>query len=222
MTLIIENQTPNTLSYLGGLVTVSGNSNLTVPSQYLYVIAKDPGLLNDSLQNNVQLSDSVQTYLTVGAAAYLTTIATGIGGAVVGQAGSAAPTYEITIGGKDSNGKSQPARMNQFADLATNFRNNYTNITGNSTITIKSSSGTLHGILINNNSTGGTVTIYDSTSASGTTIASLQIGTSTGGTLSLTGTPTSTFLGPLGLEFVNGLTVVSAGSTSNNITFIYQ
>jgi hypothetical protein len=222
MILIIENQTGGTLTYLSGLVSVSANSNTTVPSQYLYPISRDPELLNDSLQANVQLSDGVQTYTTVQASCYLNTIATSIGGAVIGLAGAVAPNYQITIGGKDSNGNSQPARMNQFSDLATNFRNSYKNITGNSNTTVKSSAGTLHGIIVNNNSTGGTITIYDNTTNSSPIIATMQVGTPSGGLLSSAGTPTSAFIGPLGLEFLTGLTIVTSGSTSNNITVLYQ
>jgi hypothetical protein len=222
MILIIENQTSNPLSYLGGALTVSANGNTTVPLAQLYPACRDPHLVSDCINAIVNLNDGVNDYSGENATGYLNQIALSLGGAVVGLAGSPAPSFQITIGGKDSAGNSQPARMNQFADLATNFRNSYQNITGNTTVTVKSGSGTLHGILINNNATGGTVKIYDNTAGSGTVIATVLVGSPTGGLLSANGQPTPIFLGPLGLEFQTGLTIVTTGSANNNVTAVYQ
>jgi hypothetical protein len=194
--LTIINQTSQQRSYLSGSVTVAANSNTTVTIAQLYPTCRDSLLVFDCMMQNVYLSDGTNIYIGQDALTYLSEIAASLGGAVVGYAGAAAPSFQITIGGKDSNGNSQPARMNQFADLSTNFRNSYRNITGNSTVTVKSSGGTLHGIMVNNNSTGGTITIYDNTAGSGTVIAVLQVGTPSGGLLSSSGTPTSAFLGP--------------------------
>lgn len=222
MTLILKNQTENTLTYLSGTVTVPGNSDYTVTTAQLYPLCRDAQLVNDCSDYIVWLSDSVTIYQSSLAVAYLNQVALSLGGAVVGFAGANAPSFEITIGGKDSNGKSQPARMNQFADLATNFRNSFLNLTGNATTTVKSGSGTLHGILINNNATNGVIKIYDNTAASGTVISTIQCGSPSGGVLSTSGIPPSIFLGPLGLEFSTGLTVVTTGSGNNNVTVIYQ
>lgn len=112
------------------------------------------------------------------------------------------------------------SQANMFGETAFQFRNKFSNLTGNATTTVKSGKGRLHGILINDSSTGGTVTIYDNTAASGTKIGTLGIGTATAA-LGV-GVPNPIFLGPLGLEFSTGLTVVTAGSSANNITILYQ
>lgn len=101
----------------------------------------------------------------------------------------------------------------------------YSHITGNSTTTAKSGVGRLHSISINNNTTGGLIKIYDNTSGSGTLIMTLTIGTPSGGLLSSSGQPGPVLMGPLapnGLTFNTGLTIVTSGSTSNDITVIYQ
>lgn len=222
MILTIKNQTSNPLSYLAGTVTVTANGNTTVTLAQLYPVCRDSTLINDCLNAIVNVSDGTVDYLGENATLYLNQIASSLGGAVVGYTGAAAPNFQITVGGKDPSSSSQPARMNQFADLSTNFRNTYRNLTGNATTTVKSSSGTLHGICINDNSTGGSIVVYDNTSATGAKIGTFQIGTPSGGLLSTAGTPVSSFLGPLGCEFTTGLTIVTSGSSSNNITIFYQ
>lgn len=125
-------------------------------------------------------------------------------------------------------GSDQTDYENNYASLAANFSisplapGSYRNITGNSTVEVKSSAGVIMGIMINNNSTGGTITIYDNTAASGTKIGTLQIGTPSGGLLSTSGiTGTSGFIA-INTKFTTGLTVVTAGSTSNDVTIIYR
>lgn len=100
------------------------------------------------------------------------------------------------------------------------FRNKFRNITGNDTVTVKSGNGVMRGISINNNNTGGDVVIYDNTAASGTRIANIQIGSPAGGLLSTTGLQAPVYLN-LTAEFTTGLTVVTTGSSSNNITIYY-
>jgi hypothetical protein len=113
-------------------------------------------------------------------------------------------------------------QVNQFSELAIQFRNKYKNITGNSTTVVKGSSGRLHSICINNNTTGGTITVYDNTTASGTKIMTMTIGTPSGGLLSNSGMPGPINVGAIGAEFGTGLTIVTVGSTSNDITVFYQ
>lgn len=102
------------------------------------------------------------------------------------------------------------------------YQNQYRNITGNGTTVIKSSNGILHSISVNNNATGGTVIVYDNTAASGTKIMTLRMGTPSGGVLSTTGYPGPAQIGPLGAVFTTGLTIVTSGSASNDITVYYQ
>ena len=106
-------------------------------------------------------------------------------------------------------------QSNQFGFLVIAHRNNYRNLTGNATTTIKSGSGTLSGIMINNAGSSGTVTIYDNTAASGTIIATLTL--PSGGV-----NPVPAAMTSLGIEFATGLTVVTAGSTANNFTFLWR
>ncbi len=100
------------------------------------------------------------------------------------------------------------------------FRNRYLNITGNDTEVVKSGSGVLRGISINNNNTGGEITIYDNTAASGTKIATIKVATPSGGLLSSSGLQGANFLS-FTAEFTTGLTVVTSGSSDNDITVLY-
>lgn len=100
--------------------------------------------------------------------------------------------------------------------------NQYQNITGNGTTVVKSGPGLLRAIILNNNTTGGTMTVYDNTAASGTKIMTLQLGTPSGGLLSTSGFPSPCSLPALDVRFNTGLTVVMAGSSSNNVTVYYR
>lgn len=100
------------------------------------------------------------------------------------------------------------------------FRNKYKNITGNSTTTVKSGNGVVRGISINDNTTGGNITVYDNTAGSGTKIATFQVATPSGGLLSTSGQPSPTYI-TMTAEFTTGLTVVTSGSSSNDITVYY-
>ena len=87
----------------------------------------------------------------------------------------------------------------------------YTNISTSTTTVVKTGSGILHTININSLGTvASTVTIYDNTSASGTTIATLN---------SLTiGQGTYTF----DVSFSTGLTIVTTGTVAPNVTVSYK
>lgn len=100
------------------------------------------------------------------------------------------------------------------------FRNKFRNVTGNTTVTVKSGIGVIRGISINNNTTGGTITVYDNTAASGTKIATLEIGTPSGGLLSSSGQPGPVYV-TMVAEFSTGITVVTTGSSGNDITVYY-
>lgn len=100
--------------------------------------------------------------------------------------------------------------------------NRYQNLTGNGTTVVKSGAGILRAISINNNTTGGTITLYDNTAGSGTKIMTLQIGSPSGGLLSSSGLPGPITLPALDIRFNTGLTIVTTGSSSNNITAFYR
>lgn len=109
------------------------------------------------------------------------------------------------------------------APVAVQMRNNTSaRITGNTTSTVKSGAGVLHAVVINDNTTSGTLTIYDNTSGSGTILFQLECGSPSGGILSSSGRPGPFSTGALGLEFTTGLTVVTSGSTSNDVTIVYK
>lgn len=112
------------------------------------------------------------------------------------------------------------ALSNRPTFLIGQFRNKYYNQIGNGTHTIKSGNGVIRGISINDNTTGGTITVYDNTAGSGTKIATLQIGTPSGGLLSNNGQPGPNYI-TMTAEFATGLTVVTSGSTTNDITVYY-
>lgn len=86
----------------------------------------------------------------------------------------------------------------------------YSNLLANATTTIKTGSGVLHGITINDVGAGGnTLTVYDNTAGSGTVIATID-------TVELNGR----YL-PFDVRFGTGLTVVMATGTAANITVAY-
>lgn len=118
-------------------------------------------------------------------------------------------------------------------DFETNYKNNsvnffyreinqYRNISGNATTVIKSGAGMLRGITINNNTTGGDIIVYDNTAGSGTRIMTLQLGSPSGGLLSTSGRPGPIQLVGLDVRFNTGLTVVTTGSSSNDVTLYYR
>lgn len=88
----------------------------------------------------------------------------------------------------------------------------YNNITTATTTTVKSGVGTLHSITINTPVASGTITIYDSTTGSGT-----KIGT-------ITNPATLLQMGPLvaayDIAFTTGLTIVTTGA--QDITVVYK
>lgn len=112
------------------------------------------------------------------------------------------------------------ALSNKPSFLLGQFRNKYRNITGNTTVLVKSGNGVIRGIGINNNNTGGEITIYDNTAASGTKIATIQIGTPSGGLLSSSGQQSPNYVNMIA-EFTTGLTVVTSSSSNNDITVYY-
>lgn len=121
-----------------------------------------------------------------------------------------------------TDGQRADLQSNQYGQVTVNYRNTYSRTTGNTTTTAKSGSGTLHGVIVGANSTGGVGTIYDNTAGSGTIIMQLDFGSPSGGLLSTSGQPGPVFIGPLGLEFATGLTLVTTGSTSNDVTLVYR
>jgi hypothetical protein len=175
------------------LISFSGISGQAVPQRALLVGSSDSG---NNLKN-IRIDDSGNLY------------------------SNPQPVYNSTLP-SPSDGARVDAQSNQFGETSVQFRNKYRNVTGNTTVTVKSGTGRLHGIMINKNWTSGTCVIYDNTSGSGTVIATIDCGTPSGGLLSSSGLPSPAFIGPLGLEFSTGLTVVTSGSTSNNLTFLYQ
>ena len=106
-------------------------------------------------------------------------------------------------------------QVNLNGALDVSMRNKYLNVVGNRTDVVKSGPGVLQAIMINNSTTGGVLTIYDDTAASGTKIATITL--PTGGV-----NPVPTAISNLGIEFETGLTVVTTGSIANDFTMIYQ
>lgn len=89
----------------------------------------------------------------------------------------------------------------------------FQNISTATTTTVKSGAGTLHSIIITNaGATSNTIKIYDNTAASGTVI--LDFSTSGG--------PPVVGSYILDASFSTGLTVVTAGTTSPNLTVFYR
>lgn len=109
--------------------------------------------------------------------------------------------------------------------LKTEVRGSFSNITTNTTTTVKTGAGVLYGFTINNNgfTTAGTITVYDNTAASGTKIGTWVIPLSPPGTVALAA---EALLGPIfggGLSFSTGLTFVTATTApAADITVNYR
>lgn len=112
------------------------------------------------------------------------------------------------------------ARSNKPSFFLGQFRNQYRNLTGNGTTVVKSGNGVIRGMSINHNTTGGDIILYDNTAASGTKIGSFSVATPSGGLLSASGQPSPVYL-MLTAEFTVGLTVVTSGSSNNDVTIYY-
>lgn len=112
------------------------------------------------------------------------------------------------------------ALSNRPSFLLAQFRNKYINLTGNGTTTVKSGNGVIRGFSINDNTTGGTITLYDNTAGNGTKLGTFQVATPSGGLLSTSGQPSAVYI-TMTAEFATGLTVVRSGSSSNDITVYY-
>lgn len=100
----------------------------------------------------------------------------------------------------------------------------FTNITTNTTTTVKSGAGVFHGFTINNNgfTTAGTITIYDNTAGSGTKIGTWTIPLEPPGTVLLA----TVYVPPqLGIDaaFATGLTIVTATTApAVDMTVLYK
>lgn len=187
----------------------------------------------DLQARNVQVTDGVDTLLITGSGEALVAqpTAANLNAQVVGNSASAASdsgnpvkiaTKYNSTNPTFTDGQRADVQSNQFGHLSIQFRTLFSRTTGNTTTTAKSGSGTLHGVIIGNNGTGGVGTIYDNTTGSGTVIMHLNFGSPSGGLLSTSGYPSPIFLGPLGIEFATGLTLVTTGSSSNDITLVYR
>lgn len=86
----------------------------------------------------------------------------------------------------------------------------YANITTTATTEVKATGGFLHSITINNSTATGTITIYDNTAGSGTTIGTITVGASPVLPVTLT----------YDVWFNTGLTIVTGVETSD-ITVSY-
>lgn len=204
------NTTASSKSYLSGSLVVPASSTVTAGVGQVFSLPFDPNLENDLVSGAVNLSDTVSTFLGNDAVAWLNNLSNYGPSSAIGVNGGAVPQYILLVGGKDQAGASRALRQNQFTDTSVNFMNSFRNIAGNATTLVKTGAGTLHGLMINNVASG-VVTIFDSLTATGTIIATLTLSA---------GVPT--FLGPMGLQFATGLTIVTSGAVTNNITAIYQ
>lgn len=224
MAFIIKNVSESTVGPYNG-VSINAGDTYSVPDP-VHVFSTNPLLHSDCLSQKIliiygSLEDSgysaAQLLFQFSLSAY------------IGRIGYAGPSFSVQNGlvynstlPATTSGNIQGLQGNQFAELAIQYRNKFLNIVGNATTTIKSGSGRLHSFTINDNTTNGTITIYDNTAASGTKIGTFQIGSPSGGLLSSSGQQGPIIIGPLGCEFSTGLTVVTSGSSNNNITVLYQ
>jgi len=113
---------------------------------------------------------------------------------------------ETTVAGLLTN-----TQLRASAVETTKKTSSFSHITTNTTTTVKSGAGVLRRIVINTR--GGitnTLTIYDNTSGSGTTIGIIDTGNGVSGNFEY------------GVSFSTGLTIVTANGTAADITVIYE
>jgi hypothetical protein len=87
---------------------------------------------------------------------------------------------------------------------------NYTNITSKTTTVVKTGPGVLKSIIINKAGSADTLTIYDNTAGSGTTIGTITV------------TASVNFVFNYEAAFSTGLTIVSGGTTAGDYTVIWR
>ena len=118
----------------------------------------------------------------------------------------------VNSGGSTSNVSMSVAAASIYRMGPFETQPKYVHLTGNGTTVAKYGAGILHRVIINTlpNSGSSTLTIYDNTAGSGTTLA-VVTGGSTGGPISL----------EYQASFNTGLTLVSAG-TAWDLTIVYQ
>ena len=92
--------------------------------------------------------------------------------------------------------------------LPIGYSASYSNLVNNVTTTIKSGAGILHTVVVNTLGTTPTIQIYDNTAASGTKIGLI--------------TPTVTGTYDYDVSFNTGLTVVTTGTGTADITVTWQ
>lgn len=198
----------------GGGGGVSAKYNVTPP------VYTDGGTA--TLQTDVNGNLKV---VTSGASGYseLTTTSPATGGLSLGRYKATAPTltdgqmYGLELDVNGNLKESMATRLDAVNDAVTSYPygHSYTNITTNATTTVKSGSGVLKAIKINNPSAltvaNLTLTVYDNTAGSGTVIATITVPFGQSGAL------------PIALNFdaafATGLTIVTAGPTvAANVT----
>lgn len=84
----------------------------------------------------------------------------------------------------------------------------YADITANGTFTLKTGQGALHDIVVNAPGSAWTLAVYDSTGGATSPIAHVTV------------TATAPLL--FDVEFVNGLTIVAAGTTPGDATVTFE
>lgn len=124
----------------------------------------------------------------------------------------------LKIGGKFNsslpaftNGQRGDAQMNQFGEIAVRPRNKFSHVAGAATTTVKSGSGTLGSICINAGTASTTVSVFDNTAGSGTTIA----------LIALASTSSLVNCEHFDVEFATGLTITTTVAATD-ITVTYQ
>lgn len=138
----------------------------------------------------------------------------------IGTAGTAASDV-LTIQGiasmtavkVDGSGVTQPVSIASPPDSLARPGWSFANITGSATTTVKSGAGVMHQLIINKGVATGSITLYDSTTGSGTKIGTIGFG------LALLSDP------PVGhaydISFSTGLTIVTSG-LGMDLTIAYR
>jgi hypothetical protein len=100
--------------------------------------------------------------------------------------------------------------VDQFGQVCVSAVYGYTNIISNTTVTLKSGAGILHAVVINTKgASSNTLTLFDSATASGNKIGTLDTTSAVGAVL-------------YDIQFSNGLTIVTATGTAPNVTVAYR
>lgn len=205
----------------GGFTNVRVRASAFVSGTASVVMNAGAGASLSRVYQDVPASLTTQVYGSTTGAAIQTDASSNlqvVGSVASGAADSGAP---VKVGGKYNStqptlttGNRGDVQISKFGDMTTADSTSFANITAATTTVVKSGAGLLYAICLNNAINAATITIYDNTAGSGTTIGAYTQAVG-GGAYNPVGCQRYD-----GMNFNTGLTVVT--SAASNVTVLYK